>query len=100
MMDVIEQTDPQAKTVVATYLRPETHYDEATSTLTVSGLVSVREYQEVLKTLTYDNLANEPAPETRLVRVVMSDGKTESNPHILHTHTDTHTHTQTHTRPT
>ena len=80
VMDVIEQTDPQAKTVVATYLRPETHYDEATSTLTVSGLVSVREYQEVLKTLTYDNLANEPAPETRLVRVVMSDGKTESNP--------------------
>ena len=80
VMDVVEQTDPETKTVVLTHLRPETSYDVSTATLTISGLDSVREYQEVLKTLTYDNRADEPDPETRAVRIIMSDGKSESEP--------------------
>jgi subtilisin-like proprotein convertase family protein len=80
VMDIVEQTDPKAKNVVFTFLRPETFYDDSTATLTISELDSVREYQEVLKTLTYSNTADEPDPSTRLVKVIMSDGKSESSP--------------------
>ena len=83
VMDVVEQTDPKAKSVVITYVRPETFYDDSTSTLIITGLESVREYQEVLKTLTYDNIADEPYPEARMIKVILSDGKTESEPMFI-----------------
>jgi hypothetical protein len=84
VMDVLEETDPDEKVIVLTFLRPETSYDSSSATLTISGLDSVREYQEVLSTLAYNNTADEPNPDTRVIEVIMSDGKTESNPLYIH----------------
>ena len=78
--EVLEQTDPNEKVVVLTFLRPETSYDTSSATLTISGLDTVREYQEILRTLAYNNSADEPSPETRVVEVILSDGNTESDP--------------------
>ena len=83
-MEIVEETDPNSKVVILTFLRPELSYDSSTATLTISGLDSVREYQEVLKTLAYNNAADEPSPDTRIVEVVLSDGKTESEPLFIH----------------
>ena len=80
VMEIVEETDPNAKVVVVTFLRPDILYDYESATLTISGLDSVREYQEVLKTLAYNNTADELDPDTRVVEVVLSDGKTESEP--------------------
>ena len=82
IMDITERTNPELKTVVLTNLRPTTTYiyDEDATTLRISGLDSVREYQEVLKTLTYNNLADEPAPVTRKIEVVLNDSYSLSIP--------------------
>ena len=80
VMEVVEQTDPEGKSVVLTYLRPDTAYDVSTATLTISNLDSVREYQEVLKTLSYNNTADEPNPATRVIEVILNDGKSASEP--------------------
>ena len=80
VMNIIEQTDPDLKIITVTNLRPDFFYDSGTGTLRISGLDSIREYQEVLKTLTYDNLAEEPNNETRVISVVLNDSKNSSNP--------------------
>ena len=59
---------------------PEVEYDYQTSVLRISGLQSVHAYQQVLKTLTYVNYADEPNPATRVVRIVINDGLLDSNP--------------------
>lgn len=77
---VVEKTDPNRKTVMFTYLRPNSTYDPRTGTLHITGLSTVREYQEVLKTLTYDNIADEPDPTSRKIRVILNDGLLDSSP--------------------
>ena len=73
--DVTETSAPlDSKHVTFWNYRPQQSYNYSTNTLTITGLDSVREYQEVLKTLKYDNLADEPNSETRLVHFTVSDG--------------------------
>ncbi len=73
--DVTETSAPlDSKHVTFWNFRPQQSYNYTTNTLTITGLDSVREYQEVLKTLKYDNLADEPDSETRLVHFTVSDG--------------------------
>ena len=42
--------------------------------LVISGLSSVNEYQLILRTLEYNNLANEPETNTRNISITISDG--------------------------
>ena len=77
---VMERTYLSKNVVKVTSLEPNTTYHYQTGTLTITGLSSVREYQEVLKTLTYDNTADEPNPEPRRVRVTLNDGLLSSLP--------------------
>ena len=58
---------------------PVQSYNSTTNTLTITGLESVYEYQQVLKTLIYDNTADEPSNETRILEFVVSDGMLLSN---------------------
>jgi len=49
-------------------------------TLTISGLDSVADYQLVLRTVSYNNLADEPNPSPRLIQFLLSDGLLNSHP--------------------
>ena len=80
VMNISRTMDPFSKVVTIRQYYPDVVFNPATSTLTITGLDSVYLYQEVLKTLSYDNLADEPNPTTRLVEVVMSDGLLRSRP--------------------
>ena len=59
---------------------PDVEYDFETSMLIISGLNSVYAYQQVLKTLTYANYADEPNPVTRIIEIIMNDGLLDSIP--------------------
>ena len=78
--DVVQQTDPDQKFVTVTNLRPVSDYNYTTGTLTVSGLDSIPEYELVLRTLTYVNLADEPGQTPRIIRVTLSDRFSVSDP--------------------
>lgn len=81
VVDIIEQVDQEDdKITTVTTLRPDVSYDLSTHTLRVSGLDSVSEYQDVIRTLTYNNLADEPSPETREILVTLNDGHESSQP--------------------
>lgn len=58
-------------------------YDLATGILTLSGADSVENYQQVLRTITYQNLSTDPAPETRQVRITAEDNGQTSAPVIV-----------------
>ncbi|MEW4565539.1 Ig-like domain-containing protein [Bremerella sp. JC770] len=53
-------------------------YDGATGILTLTGTASVAEYQQVIRTLTYDNLSQNPDETDRIVEVVVNDGANDS----------------------
>ena len=73
VMNISKTTGMSSNTLTTTQYRPIVTYDSTSATLTIRGLDSVYLYQEVLKTLTYNNLADEPSPSTRLVEIIMSD---------------------------
>jgi hypothetical protein len=54
-------------------------YDSATGVLTLSGSDSVANYQQVLRTVTYDNASANPGTADRLVAFEANDGSTSSN---------------------
>ena len=54
-------------------------YDSGTGVLTLSGPDSVANYQQVLRTITYDNTSQNPQTEARLITVVANDGTDDSN---------------------
>ena len=60
--------------------KPVQEYNSTTGTLRISGLNSVHEYREVLKTLTYNNLAEEPLGPNRTVSFDAFDGLAHSIP--------------------
>ena len=80
VLDVVQRTDPSQKVVTVTNLRPQTDYDYDTGTLMVSGLDYISEYELVLRTLTYSNLADEPNDSMRLISVILNDGLVSSSP--------------------
>ncbi len=54
-------------------------YDEITGTLTLTGDDSVENYQQVLKTVQYNNLSGDPDTTDRVIEFVVSDGFVSSN---------------------
>ena len=56
-----------------------TTYNAATGVLSVSGTAAIATYQQVLETLTYQNLAAEPDTTTRTVELTVDDGAAHSN---------------------
>ena len=69
-----------ADSFITSTLIADTVYDPMTFTLLISGLLSVTDYQEVLRTLTYNNLADEPTGSERVVEIIASDGDKTSDP--------------------
>lgn len=53
-------------------------YSDATGILTLTGADTVAAYQQVFRTLTYDNSSLDPNGASRLVEVVVSDGTDSS----------------------
>ncbi|WP_227814678.1 cadherin domain-containing protein [Nitrogeniibacter aestuarii] len=54
-------------------------YDANLNKLTLSGTDSVANYQQVLRTITYDNLAGTPDTTARTINFVANDGAGDSN---------------------
>ncbi|PZD73391.1 Leukotoxin [Acaryochloris thomasi RCC1774] len=54
-------------------------YDSTSSTLTLDGEDTTGNYQRVLRTVTYDNSANQPSLDDRIVQFVLDDGAAFSN---------------------
>jgi hypothetical protein len=50
-------------------------YNFATSTLTLSGTASIAQYEQVLRTLAYNNAANPRTPGNRTIEVTVNDGQ-------------------------
>jgi subtilisin-like proprotein convertase family protein len=57
---------------------PEATYDPVTQTLRIEGLNSVDDYQKILRSITYDNLADEPDDTPRVISVIANDGLLDS----------------------
>ena len=68
-----------AKTVILTNLRSKQQFNVSTGVLVVSGLDYVHEYVTVLKTLRYDNSADETGNFVKKLSVVANDGLIDSN---------------------
>ncbi|MEM6854729.1 MAG: malectin domain-containing carbohydrate-binding protein, partial [Planctomycetota bacterium] len=49
-------------------------------TLTITGVGTVAEYQDVLRSVAYDNTATDPDPADRTITVVANDGALDSTP--------------------
>lgn len=65
--------DTQGTSIVADY--------EASSRVSsLAGTDMVANYQQVLRTLTYENTSQDPDPTSRIVQVVVTDGESESVP--------------------
>ena len=62
------------KVLQTTVIRAMSDYNESTGVLVVSGLDTVQEYEQVMRTLRYDNIADEPTPVSRQITVVANDG--------------------------
>ena len=55
-------------------------YDSGSGTLTLSGVDTVANYQQVLRTLQYNNTSQNPNESTaRMIKIVASDGAVRSN---------------------
>ncbi len=55
------------------------NYNSANRTLSLAGVATVQQYQQVLRTATYRNLALSPNTTTRTVSFVVNDGQANSN---------------------
>ncbi len=53
-------------------------FSTATSILTITGPATVAEYQQVLRTITYENLSEDPDSTQRTVNIVVSDSAASS----------------------
>jgi len=54
-------------------------YDSATGVLSLTGTDSVANYEQVLRTLTYDNSSNTPDPTARIITITADDPYKTSN---------------------
>src|SRR5690606_6610593 len=53
-------------------------YDPETGILTLTGVASLEDYQQVLSTLTYDNLSQDPDVADRVIELTVNDGDNDS----------------------
>ena len=54
-------------------------YDSGTGILTLSGVDSIANYQQVLRTVTYNNTSQDPDTTSRIINFVANDGSDNSN---------------------
>jgi len=54
-------------------------YHTATGVLSLSGVASIADYQVALQSVTYKNIVDNPSTYTRLVRIEISDGLSQSH---------------------
>ncbi len=54
-------------------------YDSGTGVLTLNGSDTVANYQQVLRTVTYDNTSDNPVTTTRVIQFVANDGTYSGN---------------------
>ena len=79
--EVLEQNmNNQDKVIEVTNLIPNVTYNSATAELYITGLDSIEEYFYVLRNITYDNIADEPDTETRIIEFIVNDGELDSVP--------------------
>ena len=64
----------------AAYIK--TSYDPATGVLSLTGMDSIVNYQQVLRSITYDNILPQPDMEDRRVEFIVSDSETTSEPRV------------------
>lgn len=57
-------------------------YTPASGELTIKGTATITNYQQVLRSLTYNNLSQSPNPVDRVIEVTVSDGPQVSAPAI------------------
>jgi hypothetical protein len=69
-----KETDLGGGEVAVTLIDPEVTYNPALQTLRIEGLKTVADYQKILRTVTYNNLADEPLNEDRVITVTAHDG--------------------------
>lgn len=55
------------------------NYNRGTGLLSLSGEDTLENYQQVLRSITYENNAATPNPTTRIIELVVSDGAVNSN---------------------
>jgi len=53
-------------------------YEAATGVLTLSGSDTLANYQQVIRSLTYDNVSDDPTETDRTIEVVVNDGASDS----------------------
>jgi len=58
------------------------NYTAGTGILTLTGTATVAQYQQVLRTLSYNNLSQAPDTTARTVQVVVNDGTSNSTPAV------------------
>lgn len=66
--------DSEALAVAVGSTGIQSSYDSTTGVLTLSGAATAGQYQEVLRTLTYENTSQSPDTTDRLVEVTVDDG--------------------------
>lgn len=67
----------------ATFSSISSTFDTTTSTLLLSGLAAISEYERILRSVQYDNSADEPSGRQRQLQVVASDGELNSMPALV-----------------
>jgi len=60
----------------------QANFDPNTGVLTLTGEATIATYEQVLRTLSYENLSNEPDTTDRVVSVIVNDGTGDSDPVI------------------
>ena len=55
-------------------------YDSNTGVLALSGQANIQDYQQVLQSIRYSNISNEPATSPRTIEFTISDGDSDSTP--------------------
>ena len=81
LVTITNQLDGTAETLAATTgaTSISASYDSGTGILTLSGSDTVANYQQVLRTVTYDNSSQDPNLTDRSITFVASDGSDDSN---------------------
>lgn len=54
-------------------------YDATTGVLTLSGVDTIEQYEQVLATLTYENTSDDPDDDRRFIQTTVNDGESSSN---------------------
>ena len=58
-------------------------FDSESSTLLLSGQASISDYERLLRSVQYENFADEPSGQQRQLQVIASDGESDSVPAIV-----------------